>query len=336
MMDSLQSKDLYLEMKCLENPDFSLIPIQDLRSALNMEDDCGTSANKLATSLTKKPELKKTVGARKPYECLTQQEETLNKLFLGVVKGSIVLWETGATINWNQALAGRVRFQYVTNFDDACFQVAYGGDRGGVLASVFFPDQYQSSLNSVFVYKGIFSKRQKLLMVSTMLYELGHVLGLRHEHSHSGVPGWIPAEDQANGAESIVWGVRNPRSVMAYYQGQQIQDSDIAAINAAYDDLEDGKIVTGKGRFSTVQKTIHLESSDVKVQLLFPVFFCVKVQMNDPGIPCRLAAVNAEKFKGNTFRRLGAEVQTARLRKQSVLEDRTCGVNVHTRQWRCP
>lgn len=277
-----KQRDLYLEMKRLENPNFAHIPIQDIRSELNMEGDCGTSANAVATSLMKSAQ--SSGGTRAPYECLTQQEETLDQLFLGVVKGSIVLWETGATINWvarmdgfpnrqmamdaatatykaaarwNESLGGRVRFQYVTTFDDACFQVAYGGDRGGVLASAFFPDQYENSLNSVLAYKGMFSRGQKPLMVSTMLHELGHVLGLRHEHSHAGIPGWIPPEDQANGAESIVWGVRNPRSVMAYYQGQEIQESDTKAICEAYDELVDGKVISGTGRFGSVQKTIR-------------------------------------------------------------------------------
>lgn len=279
-----QQRDLYLEMKRLENPDYALIPIQELRSALNMEGKCGTSAAEVADSLAKSSKAAIKSGTKLPYECMTQQDETLDMLFLGVMKGSIVLWESGSSINWiarmdgypsrkhameaatatykatqrwNDVLKGRLKFRYVTKFDDACFELCYGGDRGGVMASAFFPDQYENSLNKLKVFAGLYKKPQRPYMMNTMLHELGHVLGLRHEHSHSGVPGWLPAEDQANGAESVMWGVRNPRSVMAYYAGQNIQPSDIDAITEAYDDLTDGKVLTGTGRFGKITKTVR-------------------------------------------------------------------------------
>ncbi len=262
-----KQRDIYLEMKRLENPNFGFIPIQELRSALNTA-----------------PKPKAVKPTKRPYQCTTQQNETLEELFLGINRGNIQLWESGSTINWiarsdgypsdqhameaaiglwraadqwNEAMDGRVRFRYVTVFDDAAFQLVYGGDRGGVLASAFFPDQWEMSLNTVFVNQGQFSPQQRPLMVNTMLHELGHVLGLRHEHSHSGIPGFIPPEDTLFGAESIIYGARNPRSVMAYYQGQTIQDSDVTSIRKAYDELGEGTVITGQGRFREVRKTVR-------------------------------------------------------------------------------
>jgi len=224
-------------------------------------------------------------GPRKEaYACITQHEDTLDALFVGVTKGSLALWKSGSVINWiarmdgyptrqhameaatalfkattrwNQAMDGRVKFQYVTKYDDACFQLIYGGNRGNVLASAFFPDHHQNALNSLKVYDAQFFPQHKPFIVNTFLHEIGHILGLRHEHSHSGVPGWIPPEDRANGAESVVWGVKNPKSVMAYYKGQDIQESDVISIRKAYDELQDGKLITGQGRFGFIQKTVQ-------------------------------------------------------------------------------
>ncbi len=262
-----KQRDLYREMKRLENPNFDHIQAEELRAALNTM-----------------PQPKKAKPSKRPYQCMTQQNETLDDLFLGVNPGSIRLWESGSTINWiarsdgypsdqhamhaavamaraaqqwNEAMDGRVRFQYVTNFDDAAFQLEYGGDRGLVLASAFFPDQWQNALNTVFVYQLQFNPLQRATMYNTMLHELGHVLGLRHEHSHSGIPPFTPAEDTRGGYQSILYGEHNPRSVMAYYQGQTIQDSDVESIRLAYDDLAQGTVITGQGRFNLVKKTIE-------------------------------------------------------------------------------
>ena len=262
-----EQRDLYLEMKRAEDPDFGCIPLPALRSAVNM------SSMELCSTQTKVP-----------YECDTQRTESLDELFVGIARGMLFLWENGSVINWiarsdgyptfnhamtaavavyraaqrwNEVMDGRVTFRYVTKFDDAAFQVSYGGDLGGTLASAFFPNQYQRSLNDIRVYATQFADNQLPLIVNTMLHELGHVLGLRHEHSHSGIPGWLPPEDTANGAESIVYGVRNPRSVMAYYRGQDIQPSDESAIREAYDKLSDGSVIEGQGRFTKVKKVVR-------------------------------------------------------------------------------
>ncbi len=239
-------RDLYFEMRRSEDASFNYIPIQDIRSSVNMSSDLRADPNEAASMLVSNMMPPQHHGRsrnseRVPYECITQHTGTLDQLFIGVARGSLCLWESGSTINWiarmdgypshrhameaasalfkatnrwNTAMDGRVRFQYVTRFDDACFQLVYGGNRGAVFASAFFPDQWRNSLNTLYVFDAQFTQKNRPYIVNTFLHELGHVLGLRHEHSHSGVPGWLPPEDRVNGAESIVWGTRNPRSVM--------------------------------------------------------------------------------------------------------------------------
>ncbi len=261
-----KQRDLFLEMKRKENPDYDFITLQELRSAMNTL-----------------PKAKPPKPSRRAYNCATQRNETLDELYLGLLVGQIHLWENGSTINWiarsdgypqdgqaieaaarlcqaaeqwNEVMDGRVRFQYVTNFDDACFKLEYGGFKGPVLAEAFMPFQYGMVLNTVYVYELLFDPQYRVHMLGTMLHELGHVLGLRHEHAHHVVHGWGP-EDIKDIFESILYGSNNSQSVMAYYMGQTIQDSDKEDIRNAYDDLMDGTTITGQGRFGLVQKTIE-------------------------------------------------------------------------------
>ncbi len=117
-------------------------------------------------------------------------------------------------------------------------------------------------MNILFVFQRCYARDVRRYFVNTMLHELGHILGLRHEHSQSGIKDWFgkgkdsQPEDRAGGAESVVWGVRNPKSVMAYYRGQEIQQSDIESIRKAYDELHHGKVIRGQGRFDMIEKTI--------------------------------------------------------------------------------
>ncbi len=261
-----KQRDLFLEMKRKENPDYDFITLQELRSAIN--------------TLPKPKPLKPT---RFAYNCATQRNESLDELYLGTLIGNITLWESGSTINWiarsdgypedgqaievavrlaqateewNKVMDGRVRFQYVTNFDDACFKLEYGGFKGPVLAEAFKPYDYTKVLNTVYVYQLLFDPKYRVHMLGTMLHELGHVLGLRHEFAHHVVHGWGP-EDVEGIFESILYGSNNPQSVMAYYMGQTIQDSDKEDIRRAYDELMDGTVISGQGKFKLVTKTIE-------------------------------------------------------------------------------
>lgn len=267
-----KEKDIYLEMRRRDDPDFGGIPKEDLEKRIK-ELDAAKSAASAPDIKTEKP------------RCISQQDN-LTDLFLGLTPGFIHLWNNGSVINWiarmddypnrdmaydaavsvylaarrwNEVLEGRVTFRYVSSFDDAAFMVQYGGDLGRVLASAFFPASYRRPLNILNVYEFQFSREQKPFIVNTMLHELGHVLGLRHEHSHEGIPGTtVGPEDRPGGPESVVWGARNDRSVMSYTAGPpKIQDTDVADIRAAYDRLRDGDRITGEGRFQQISKTIR-------------------------------------------------------------------------------
>ncbi len=210
--------DLYLEMMRQENPDFDFIRVQELRSALNT---------------MSRPKMPK--STKRTYRCTTQQHESLDDLIIGKVGGMVHLWESNSVINWiaradgypspqhaieaavalyraaeqwNEVMEGRVRFHYVSRFDDAAFQLRYGGDQGGTAARAFTPDQWRKTLNIVSINQIQFDPKHRPFMVNTMLHELGHVLGLRHEFAHEGTPGRERPEDSL-GAEGIIFGVRN-------------------------------------------------------------------------------------------------------------------------------
>jgi len=94
----------------------------------------------------------------------------------------------------------------------------------------------------------------------TFAHELGHVLGLRHEHSQEPNKGGKNAEDgtqvdkfgkELGTTESILFGIRNPWSVMAYYDQCTIQPSDVKTLNEAYDTLKDGEMVAGTALVGT-------------------------------------------------------------------------------------
>ena len=145
---------------------------------------------------------------------------------------------------------------------DACFELVYhevDPENPTVYASAFFPHDYMTVLNKVFIYPYSFEEDVRVEAPYTFAHELGHVLGLRHEHSQRPNLDADFAEDgtevdefgEYKPVESILFGIRNPWSVMAYYDQCTIQPSDVKTLNKAYDTLKDGEMVSGTALVGT-------------------------------------------------------------------------------------
>lgn len=126
-----------------------------------------------------------------------------------------------AAEQWNEANVG-VTFEWVQHSRDATFVLVYGGSKGGVLASAFFPNG--SDLNFVYVFGGAFRHGWKENMWKVFTHELGHVLGLRHEFA---------IEKEKMGATQL--GPQNEFSVMNYRaEPPELQKSDIESTREFY------------------------------------------------------------------------------------------------------
>jgi len=118
-----------------------------------------------------------------------------------------------AATTWNSLNLG-VTFKWVGTLEDACFVLGYGGDGGDTLARAFFPNS--RDLNNMYVYRKAFQSGYVNYLHNVFLHELGHVLGLRHEF----------ALEREGAGPLVVWGIRNPLSVMSYTFPPQLQPSD--------------------------------------------------------------------------------------------------------------
>ena len=209
------NRDLYLLYMQQDNPSYSLFTRKELLDVVKSHPPARESTATSACS----------------YQCTTQEHDGVAAIYLGIEKGLLHLWENGSVINWtcrkdgwpsegaaietllamyratrawNYVMEERVGFKYVSRLTDAAIEVRYErGMRRKLLATSFFPNDYAKDLNFIKVYRGSFT--YPLPLYNTMLHELGHVLGLRHEFAHK-------SEKQA---ESIMFGIRNSRSVMA-------------------------------------------------------------------------------------------------------------------------
>ena len=191
------------------------------------------------------------------YTCITEEANPVSvaSIVVGLFT-SIPRWKLGSIINfatsatgyptpadavyaakklieaadeWNGHNVG-VKFKFVPNVEDAAFVLAYGGDKGTVLASAFFPNAVV--LNTLWVYSNAFDKNVKdggwsnySIMKNIFLHELGHVLGLRHEFA-------MDADRFEGGAFRL--GTTNPLSIMSYEFPPKIQDTDILDTRAFY------------------------------------------------------------------------------------------------------
>jgi predicted Zn-dependent protease len=193
------------------------------------------------------------------YTCVTQmQPDRIASIVVGLDR-IIPRWQPGSTINfatyadgypggeadaiyaanalieatdeWNAVDFG-VQFKWVANVEDAAFVLAYGGNKGTVLASAYFPNE--DALNTVWVYKFAFDKTEKTskrgtfknyeIMKNVFLHELGHVLGLRHEF----------AIENELGSGAMRLFSTDKESIMSYEFPPQIQESDRKDLRAFY------------------------------------------------------------------------------------------------------
>lgn len=217
------------------DPDMKNIP-PDIDSMLQLN-----SSAQLAV-----PQLKHTCITEKKFPFKPSQKSDPLALWIGLF-GDIPRWKKGQVVQfaakaggyptpkhaifaayklnmaareWNSLDIG-VTFKWVTDIDDACFVLAYGGNQGRTLASAFFPNN--DNLNTLFVYQLAFDETFSPYQHNFYLHELGHVLGLRHEFAF-----------KEGGA--VQFGPANDDSVMNYNRDHPpyIQESDIVSAKAFY------------------------------------------------------------------------------------------------------
>ncbi|EXJ63189.1 hypothetical protein A1O7_03635 [Cladophialophora yegresii CBS 114405] len=193
------------------------------------------------------------------YTCITEIDpEQVASIVVGLDR-TIPRWKPGSVINyatyadgypnqedaiyaanalieaadsWNAVDFG-VQFNWVPNLEDAAFVLAYGKDKGSVLASAYFPNA--EPLNTVWVYSFAFDKEPRVgrdgvtkfknyeIMKNVFQHELGHVLGLRHEFAI-----------EREGAGAVRLFSKDPNSVMSYLFPPEIQESDKKDLRAFY------------------------------------------------------------------------------------------------------
>lgn len=270
-----RQREIYIQMRREDDPDFSFISAQELRACIN--------------TAAKQPSISERL-LRDLYPCLTQQTPTLDLVLRAPARSTLPLWAHGSVLRWaartdgypspsgvhalrvassmhhaaarwNAALGGRVIFRHAERATDAHFVLEYGGDGARALASSFTPEKAAHALNAVRVYSRALTPTARPLLMCALLHELGHVLGLRHEHAHSAPTAWLP--DSMTSAQTAVWGACDPRSVLGFRLARDLSSTDVANVRAAYDELQDGAVVSGPGKFSSLESVVaHVLPAD--------------------------------------------------------------------------
>ncbi|KAK7905873.1 hypothetical protein LTR67_000597 [Exophiala xenobiotica] len=120
---------------------------------------------------------------------------------------------------WNSCGCG-VTFTATTDPKKAHFDVVYNKNgNDGATAMAFFPN----NIDKVYIYPEAFNDPStKSQLLNTFTHELGHVLGLRHEHAAA-----------EGGAVQI--GEMNPNSIMSYNrETRSLQQSDRSGLLKIY------------------------------------------------------------------------------------------------------
>jgi hypothetical protein len=127
-----------------------------------------------------------------------------------------------AADEWN-ALSLGIIISQAPDKRSAHFDLVYStndSDNEGTLAQAFFPNEVEQD---VIVFEYGLSRENKGILKNVFEHELGHVLGLRHEFA---------IKEEGEGA--VLFGARNPNSVMAYVFPPTIQQTDKDGIQAFY------------------------------------------------------------------------------------------------------
>lgn len=145
---------------------------------------------------------------------------------------SDTMW--AAATDWNSNNIG-VTFQWTLDPAEAAFEVVYGGPHPTAVASAFFPNRPRP--RQVLVYEKTFTPEGLARMRNSFQHELGHIMGLRHEHANTAL----------EPTPAILVGVKNPLSIMGYLFQRSILPTDISWLKYFYT-LASGTILTSEDR----------------------------------------------------------------------------------------
>lgn len=124
---------------------------------------------------------------------------------------------------WNEGDVG-VQFERVADHERATFRLVYEHQHGATIAKAFPPNAVAYGQPRLIVFPASIGQTGYCdNLVGVFCHELGHVLGLRHEHK----------ED----APSVLWGEANPLSVMNYFNDPKqfkIDDNDLKEVRDFY------------------------------------------------------------------------------------------------------
>ncbi|RYO61543.1 hypothetical protein AA0113_g6901 [Alternaria arborescens] len=207
--------------------------------------DCATTGIREATPVPITPTDETATG----YKCVTQSGDDVEAINVGLPDqvprfkpGSVIKyisyysgWPGGqgqlisdtmwaSATDWNSRNPG-VKFQWTLVRAEAAFEVVYGGANPGFVAEAFFPNKPRGPQpRQLLVYDGTFTPSGLARMRNSFQHELGHVMGLRHEHANT--------SDEPTPA--ILIGVKNPLSIMGYLFQRSIQATDIEWLRYFY------------------------------------------------------------------------------------------------------